>query len=283
MWGYVFVGVIAGLFLALFMLLFIFSFSPTIASLVDQVVVSFLKDVVGPVSAGFGGAVAGAYAAFYFQKKSQSDKDFQDSARTLSLARLNYVQMLNDLTSIKKESFLPYKEHAVRFVMITDLPERPVTEQALDTKLLDMLMAKKAGDTISNVLLATKKYEACFHNFKARNKVFEGYRSIVNAAHTGQGFTANFKEICKVVEPGRMLALYSNTEDIIKFVDDTIEFILKTAQDVGEVLGPQFKARGVSVIDIALPRSLELERMPEPHHTVETLAEILRRVRPELS
>ena len=219
---------------------------------------------------------------FFLQKRLQADKDFQESARTLSLARLNYVQMLNDLTSIKKNSFLPYKDHAVRFVMITDLPDRPVTEQALDTKLLDMLMAKKAGGAISDVLLATKKYEACFHNFNARNRVFEGYRDVVNAAHTGKGFTANFIEICKVVEPGRILALYNNTEDIIKFVDDTIEFILKTAVGVGEVLGPQFKARGVSVIDFTLPPPNELERMPEPHYTVEKLGEILRRVRPEL-
>lgn len=282
MWGYIVAGVVTGLFIALLMLLFVFSFSPTIASLIDPVVVSFLKDVVGPVSAGFGGAVAGAYAAFYFQQKSQKDKEFQDSARTLSLAKLHYVQMLNDLTSIKKTSFLPYSAHEARFTIITYLPDSPLTEQPLDMKLIDMLMAQKAGEAINNVLLAAKKYEACFDNFKSRNRAYDDYRAVVNAAHTGKGFKTSLIELCRVVEPGRMMALFNNTEDLISYVDETIVFIANTIEEVGGILDPQFKERGVSIINIGAPPEIEMEPIAKPFFTEETLEEFLRQVRPEL-
>lgn len=279
MWMAVGAGVGIGLFLAFQFLLFLFSFSPAVAWMLDKNIVAFLKDVVGPVSAGFGGAVAGAYAAFRFQNNAEKRKELKAAARTLSMAKLNLMQKLNDLGSIKKHSVFQHCKHPARFVLIGELPESPGVREAIDPNIIDLLIGAGAGKLVSSVLLADKRYEACFENFKLRNKALLEYRAIVNASKIGQGYNTTLADICKVVEPGRLIALHFNTEGVLEMFDETIETLSSALNAIGDALDGSFKGTGLAVMTIGKEEGEYLEKLPSARFNVETLTAFIQRHR----
>ncbi|WP_147429955.1 hypothetical protein ACN99C_06295 [Pseudomonas alloputida] len=249
--------------------------------MLDKNIVAFLKDVVGPVSAGFGGAVAGAYAAFRFQNNSERRKELKAAARTLTVAKLNLMQKLNDLGSIKKHSVFQHRKSPARFVLIGELPESPGVREAIDPNIIDLLIGAGAGKLISSVLLADKRYEACFENFKLRNKALLEYRAIVNASKIGQEYKTTLADICKVVEPGRLIALHVNTEGLLNMFDETIESLSSALYAIGDALDKSFKGTGLAIITIGQEEGEYLDKLPSSRFTVETLtAFIMRHRRP---
>lgn len=275
MWGYIVIGVVAGLFVALLLILLLFSFSPLIAQLVDPVLVAFLKDVVGPVSAGFGGAVAGAYAAYYLQRKAQLEKEDKDSARVLYMAKFLYIEKLNELLSIKQQAFVPYFDHKVRFSIIGQLPDREMSAQAVDHNLVELLVAQGAGKVVSDVFLAEKRYIACFANFKARNAMITSYREVANTVPVNENLVVNFDEICRAVDAGSIIALYEFTEALLKSVDDTINTIRDALCGIGEALDRRMKDKGLPNVEIEFPKIDLIEPAPPPFFTKESLVEFV--------
>lgn len=279
MWMAVGMGVGIGLFLAFQLLLFLISFSPAVAWILDKNIVAFLKDVVGPVSAGFGGAVAGAYAAFKFQSNAEKRKELKAAARTLYMAKLNLMQKLNDLGSIKKHSIIQHCDHPARFVLIGELPESPGVREALDSNIIDLLIGAGAGKLISTVLLADKRYEACFENFRLRNKALLEYRAIINSSKIGQGYNTTLADICKVVEPGRLIALHVNTEGVLEAFDGAIETLNTVLMAIGDALDKSFKGTGMAVMTIGQEEGDYLEKLPAARFTLESLIAFIQRHR----
>ncbi|WP_409314999.1 hypothetical protein [Pseudomonas putida] len=279
MWMAVGMGVAIGIFLAFQFLLFLFSFSPAVAWMLDKNIVAFLKDVVGPVSAGFGGAVAGAYAAFRFQNNAEKRKELRAAARTLTMAKLNLMQKINDLASIKKHSVFQYRDHPARFIMIGELPESRGVREPIDPSIIDLLMGVKAGELIGRVLLADKRYEACFENFKLRNKALFEYRAILTGSHLGQKYNATLADICSVIEPGRLIALHVNTEGVLEMFDETIESLSSALNAIGDALDKSFKGKGLAIMTVGTGDKESLEKLPSPRFNVESLTAFIQRSR----
>lgn len=80
---------------------FFFAFYPPATSLVDQVLISYSKDVVGPIFTGLGGAMLGAFAAYAFQKNSEATREFNDSLRVLRIVKFQLLHKLSELVSVK--------------------------------------------------------------------------------------------------------------------------------------------------------------------------------------
>lgn len=279
MWMAVAIGVGIGIFLAFQVLLFLFSFSPAVAWMLDKNIIAFLKDVVGPVSAGFGGAVAGAYAAFRFQNNSEKRKELKAAARTLTMAKLNLMQKINDLVSIKKHSVLQYRDHPARFIMIGELPESRGVRESIDPNIIDLLMDVKAGELISRVLLADKRYEACFENFKLRNKALFEYRAILTGSHLGQTYNATLADICSVIEPGRLIALHVNTEGVLGMFEETLETLSSALNAISDTLDKSFKGKGLAVMTIGTGDRESLEKLPSAKFNVDSLTAFIQRNR----
>lgn len=275
MWGYIVIGVVAGLFVALLLILLLLSFSPLIAQLVDPVIIAFLKDVVGPVSAGFGGAVAGAYAAYYLQRKAQLDKEGKDSARVLYMAKFRYIEKLNELLSIKQQAFVPHFDHKARFSVIGQLPDREMSTRAIDDSLIELLVAQGAGKAVSDVFLAEKRYIACFVNFKARNVMIAGYREVANTVPVNENLIVSFNDICRAVDAGVVIALYEFTEAMLKNVDDTINTIRDALRGIGEALDRRMKDKGLPNVEIEFPEIDLIKAAPPPFFTKESLVEFV--------
>lgn len=277
MWIAVGIGMAIGIFLAFQFLLFLFSFSPAVAWMLDRNVVAFLKDVIGPVSAGFGGAVAGAYAAFKFQTNSEERKELKSAARTLSVAKLNLMQKLNDLCSIKKHNIYQHRDHLARFVVIGELPESPGVREPIDPGIIDLLITARESELISTVLLADKRYEACFENFKLRNKAIREYRGVVNSSEIGMTLNTSLAEVCKIVEPARLVALHQNTEGVLEAFDDSIETLQAALKGIAEALDKRFDGTGLVIMTIGNQEGEYLEKLPPSKFTLKSLTEFIQR------
>lgn len=277
MWIAVCLGVAIGLFLALQLLLFLVSFSPAIAWMLDKNIIAFLKDVIGPVSAGFGGAVAGAYAAFRFQSNSEKRKELKTAERALHMAKLNLMQKLNDLASIKKYNVFPHRNHRARFIVIPELPESPGVRDPIGLGVIDLLIAAKQGDLINLVLLADQRYEACFQNFKARNKALLDYRAVINASEIGKTIDTSLGQICKYVEPGRLVALHVNTEVVLEAFDEAVDTLNSVLTGLSSALDKSFKGMGLTVMKIGGEEEdgKYLEKLPPSHFDVKSLKEFI--------
>lgn len=275
MWKYVILGVCAGLYLALQIFLFLLSFSPDIAALLDKNTIAFLKDVVGPASSGFGGAIAGAYAAFWFQGHNEKAKEVRDGYRVLSMTKLDCLRKIKYLMAVKKNSIDNFKDHEFRFLAILELPETPRETGVVGLEVIDFLLAVKAKKAIDVVLNSSHNYDALFENIKGRNKTYSGYRDVLNSSSLARELRVDFASIVSVVETGRIVAVYRRTEEVIKGLDTVIESLHSAVVEIGKALDSYFEARGFPIIDFDVLEEGFLKRLPPPVHNEESLKQLM--------
>lgn len=275
MWKYVVLGVCAGLYLALQFCLFLLSFSSDVAVLLDKNTISFLKDVVGPASSGFGGAIAGAYAAFWFQGHNEKNKEVRDGYRILSMTKLDYLRKIQYLVAIKKHSIDKFKGEEFRFLAILELPETPRETGVVGLEIIDLLLAVKAKNAMDAVLNAGHNYDALFENIKGRNKTYSAYKNVLNSSHLARELKVGFPSIVSVVEPGRIVAVYRRTEEAISGLDTVIGSLYLAVVEIGKALDGYFEARGFPVIDFDVLEEGFLERLPPPVHSEESLKQLM--------
>ncbi|MND55355.1 hypothetical protein D3C81_819070 [compost metagenome] len=274
MWN-VFIGVFSGLYLALQFSLVFLSFSPDAAAWLDKNTISLLKDVVGPASTGFGGAIAGAYAAFYFQGYKEKSKEVRDGYRILSMTKLEFLRRIQYLLAIKKNSIDKFKDHEFRFLAVLELPETAKETGVVGLEILDYLLAVKAKTAVHAVLNASHNYEVLFDSMKGRNRTYSGYRDTLNSSSLGRNFKVDFPRVVSVVEPGRILAVYRRTEQALKGIDDVIGSIYAAVLEVENALDGYFEAKGFPVIDFDILEEGFLKRLPPPFHTEESLKQLI--------
>jgi hypothetical protein len=261
-------------------LLLLLAYSPAVSSIFGQALASVLKDVVGPVSAGFVGAIAGACAAFYFQSNAERKREQKESARVLYMAKLSFTQKLNDLSAIKNQAFIPNLESKIRFADIGELPERVATPESIDLKLIDLLVAVDADSVIRQVMLAQKFYVSCFDNFQIRNRSLREYRDVINSSPLGKGVNLQFHEVCKVVEPGRIIALYCITEELLSIVDYAMEVLFNALHEIGQALDHKIHIEGGSKKAVVLPQNpAVLTKVSKPKFTRDSLSLYIERAK----
>lgn len=283
MWKYLGVGAALGMFVALQLLLLLFSFSPQISNLIDLVVVSYLKDVLGPVSAGFGGAIAGAYAAYKFQSKSEERKEYKESARVFLLTKLQLNQKFDDLFSIKRHEFHPFRDHKLRMMVIGMLPESPGVRGDIYLRIYDLLSQAGAGKVISDLMLAEKRYAACFYNFMERNKALEEFREKLTSIELGDGLQFSLTDVFKAVELGRVVALHRNTEIMLEVFEEALETVLSALLGLQSALDEKYFPKGSFGIKIEIPSSEYLERLPPPQLSDDELVNMWKHFKSEKS
>jgi hypothetical protein len=179
-------GILIGVFSMFFLFAGLVSYSQDLAMLTTAPVVALLKDVMGPVAAGFGGALAGAYGAYFLQKNSETDKQLREDASAVYKAQMQFMQKINDLISIKKNNIFPYKDSKLRFLEIPALPEIAGVPDRVSDRLIDVLIAKKNSDIVNDIFLADARYYACFANFSNRSQMLFRYRELLENSKYGK-------------------------------------------------------------------------------------------------
>ncbi|SNT47213.1 MULTISPECIES: hypothetical protein [unclassified Pseudomonas] len=238
-------GVLLGGLSTFYLALLLVAIEPNLGILINSNVVSLLKDVVGPVAAGFGGAIAGAYAAYTLQESKEKARSDRESAGAVSRARLVLVRCLSELTSLKKYHFYPHRDESLRFVMINLLPEAPVVEASVSDKFIDVLADIGAGPALDSVMLSIARYKACFENFSRRNQSLQEFRQAMQEGNFHIREEVSVENMVEAYGAPRLMAMYRNTEEIIVVLDEAIATLNAAIELTTNVVSDGFKGSGL--------------------------------------
>ncbi|CAG8866720.1 hypothetical protein [Pseudomonas fluorescens] len=265
-------GVLIGTLIMFYALLGVVAYSQEISGLFDPLMISVLKDVVGPVSAGFGGAIAGAYGAYFLQQKNESEKESRVDASALHKSIILFGEMLNELLTTKKYCIFPYKDNEIRFLEIPKISPSPGVQEQLDTRLIDIFIAMNLAEQLTVIKLAASRYKACFENFSNRNQMLDEYRALLNASGFQKDIGVSLDDIASVVYPGRLIAMCSMTEQTLEVLDESIQS-LKSATDIlADAFESKFKGSGTRGVRMDFSESdLYMAPVPKPYFDVERL------------
>ncbi|MFY0730585.1 hypothetical protein [Pseudomonas sp. NFX15] len=272
------IGVLIGSLIVFYILLGVAAYSQEISLLINPLVVAVLKDVLGPVSAGFGGAIAGAYGAYFLQRKSESDKESRIDASTLHRAIILFGDKLNDLLSIKKYNIHPYQNSEIRFLEIPKISPRPSVQDQLDTRIIDILIAMNLSAHLDIVKIAGFRYSACFENFSNRNQMLDEYRELLHTSEFRKETGVSLDDIASVVNPGRLIAICAMTEQTLEVLDEALQSLKEATDLLADAFEAKFKGSGTRGVRMVFSDAdIYLAPVPKPYFDTERLKAYFRR------
>lgn len=265
-------GALIGSLIMFYVLLGLVAYSQEISGLFNPLMISVLKDVVGPVSAGFGGAIAGAYGAYFLQQKNESEKESRVDASALHKSIILFGEMLNELLTIKKYCVYPYRDNEVRFLEIPKISPSPGVQEHLDTRIIDIFIMMNLAEQLTVIKLAAARYKACFENFSNRNQMLDEYRALLNASGFQKDIGVSLDDIASVVYPGRLIAMCSMTEQTLEVLDESIQSLKSATDALADAFESKFKGSGTRGVRMDFSESgLYMAPVPKPYFDVERL------------
>ena len=270
-------GGVIGAFLVFFLFLVLLAFFPDVSELISPVMVSLLKDVGGPVAAGFGGAIAGAACSYIFQQRSEKEKEKRSDISVIHKTAIHLLMQINELYSIKKYNIYPSLEDKSRFLDISKIPVSPNVTDRIDSRVIDVALSVKDAKTIDTIYLAEARYRACFENFGNRNVGLDEYRATVKNSGLARQSVYGIRELYKVVGEGQLVALHVMTEQMIEILDETLQTLADALELVNGLVDQKYKGSGVVSLKMDMKKNEEyLKKSPPPHFDVESLKAYLR-------
>ncbi|QEN47122.1 hypothetical protein [Pseudomonas protegens] len=267
-----FIGLLLGVFLTFFLFLSLFAFSPDLSNMISPVVVAVLKDVGGPIAAGFGGAIAGAVCSYIFQKRNEKEKEVKAEISAIHKTSVRLLVQLNDLFSVKKHNIYPSLKHRARFLDISKIPSCPSVTDQVDPRIIDIAVSLKDAKTIDVIYLAEARYRACFENFNNRNLGLDEYRATLKGAGLGRGDSHTLKELYDAVGQGQLIALHVMTETMIEVLDESIQTLREAIDLVANMMDKKFKGTGIPSLKMSLKENEQyLAKTSSPYFDVEKL------------
>ncbi|WP_095124381.1 hypothetical protein [Pseudomonas sp. Irchel s3a12] len=272
------IGSILGGFAVFFIFLCVFAFSPEFSQLISPLVIAVLKDVGGPVAAGFGGAMAGAGCSYFLQQRTEKANEVKLDFSVVHRSVIHLTAQLNDLFSIKKYNIYPVRDSKIRFLEISKIAISPSVTERVDPRIIDIALSVGDTVTIDTIYLAEARYRACFENFSNRNLVLDEYRATLKAAGVGKSGQHTLCEAFSVVGEGQLIALHNVTEQMIEVLDETLQSLIESLARVSGILDKKYKGTGNLSLKMNTSSGAEyLEKMPSPFFSIESLRECLNR------
>ncbi|MFT4455263.1 hypothetical protein [Pseudomonas sp. RTCS2] len=238
------IGLLLGGLSVFYVFLAVAAFSQEFALLINASVVAVLKDVVGPVSAGFGGAIAGAYSAYYLQRKNEEHKERRVDHLVVHGAAVQLSEMLKDLLALKKFNICPFMNSNLRFLGIPKSPISTTIVGVVEPKVIDVLLSRGSGAALSAVLMAASSYRVCCQNLSSRNKELDDYNALMQKAGLSLRTDLTICDILPAVGAGRLLGLYDLCEDALVRLDEAIANLQGAIESLSEVVESQFRKEG---------------------------------------
>ena len=272
-------GVLIGAFMIFFLFLAVLAFAPDIAQMINPSVVDILKNVGGPVAAGFGGAIAGAICSYVFQKKNEKERETKADISTIHKTSVHLLMQLNELYSIKKHNIFPSLEHKARFLDISKIPSNPSVTDRVDPRIIDIALSVKEVGVIDTIYLAEARYRACFENFTNRNSSLDEYRASVKAAGVCREGGHSLHDLYEIVGEGQLIALYVMTEQMIEVLDEALQTFSEALELVNQIVDKKYKGFGVLNLKMDLKSDeVYLTKTAPPFFDIEGLRAYLRKV-----
>ncbi|MEH6415538.1 hypothetical protein [Pseudomonas sp. CGJS7] len=265
-------GVIFGLAASIFSILLALAFYPSAEPMLPSRTYDFFKDILGPVAAGFGGAIAGAImgaiANARVQEKFENNKTAIIQITNYNLGITILVSMYRELATLKKDLVLPVKDSPLRFLLMPITHELNVSTDRATTSLNTLLFTHGLSDLQSKLMITEQRYIATMKSLIERNRIVPEYREKFDAAVSKkQGRQkAGFKEIVEIHGHTALLRLYNFSEATISSLDQSLISLHNVIMRLDSELAPLVKYKEHKILGYTNSKEY-LEPTPPPKYS----------------
>ncbi|MBD9630735.1 hypothetical protein [Pseudomonas sp. PDM19] len=248
---YITIGTIIGIVSSVFAYLVVISFWDDSKEFSPTGFNSFVKDILGPIASGFGGAIAGALASFKVQQDASFRKELQLEVRDYNRALHGLAGKLNMLGSYKRAIVVPHENNPLRFCTMPGLAlgESDYGSSA-DILLTPILLSLEEADLLSSVSESEAFFASVVDSVRARNNLLEKHRDKMEQHEKGRRREISLGDLASIQGTGSLVRLYSFSEDFIKLLDETIERLGSTIDKLEAQCIPKLKNRGIKIMSL---------------------------------
>lgn len=262
----VLLGVSIGFISAVFILLFAFAFMPSTEPALPPGMFLFLKDILGPVGAGFGGAIAGAYAAYSFQSEKESKKEKERKALDYSVALNILNSKRNDLASIKEKLIFPHRNKPFRFLSILTTNKGKAVDGDALILLAPLLISAGLYKLLLSLSQAEERYKVALWNLDGFIDLKHSLEMQRREHSLSKREKYNLAELKTIYGVSRIVALYNSTEEFIRGLDVAIQGLIDVIGSLQGDLASQLRKEqpGVELLVLEIDDSEVLKATPAP-------------------
>ncbi len=245
-------GFIIGLVFSVFVFFALLAFVTDQSSIFLSGAYNFFKDIVGPIAAGFGGAIAGAFATYRLQSLVEERK-----SKVSDVSNYNRgVEILSaknrDLWVYKKQVVEKFQDEELRFLKMPDFPEMPINSLMASDCLNELLIRFGMASSISALMTAERKYVATISNLWQRNKMVAKYRTELDEFFRMRRtrYTPSLGDLVRVHSHTRLLRLYEYTEMAIDDLDRSLVAFYEILISLQKNMAKHIAYQGLNVLDV---------------------------------
>lgn len=245
------IGITVGIVISIFMYLTAISFWDDSREFSPAGFNSFVKDILGPIASGFGGAIAGALVSFKVQQDANHRKELQLEVRDYNRALHALAGKLNLLGSYKRAIVVPHEKNPLRFCTMPGLALGDSDYgSSSDLLLTPILLNLEEADLLSCVSEAEAYYVSVVDSVRARNSLLEKHREKMEQHEKGRRREVSLGDLADIQGIGSLARLYVFSEEFVKLLDETIDRLEGAIDKLDAKCIPKLKDRGIKVMSI---------------------------------
>ena len=227
---------------------------------------SILKDLITPLAASFGGAIAGALSAFKLQNDKEETKRKEDEICALNNSLLALESQLNNLSEIKKQTILDVAEKPLRFMEIRPLASIEHVDERIDLRMVSGLARLKEVELIQESRLAERRYINVINTLKLRDSIIVQLHNLTANAGINTFDSSSLAQIYKIVGPNNLAIAYEMTEEYIKLLDDALLSLKNAMIKISSIFDVHYNDTGYGKLKIDFPKETDkvLGKTPAP-------------------
>ncbi|GLO54787.1 hypothetical protein PPUJ20066_08230 [Pseudomonas putida] len=260
-----FIGMSVGLVCAVFLAMVLLSVFPAAEPMLPFRLYDFLKDIGGPVAAGFGGAITGAVVTYLIQSQVEKSKEKVGDVSGYNKGVAILISKYREVASIKKDAVTPYQNGHLRFLTIPSIPEMPLQTERSTDFLNELMIKSSMGELLSSLMVAEQKYIAVMMSISERNRTFLMFRDEFDAVMSKRKGRqrVGLKELVDIHGYTKLLRLYELSEMVVTSIDDTLSSLDVVLNELQNNLAPRFNHEGLRLLGYLNDgRALELTSAP---------------------
>ena len=207
-----------------------------------------LKDIVGPVAAGFGGAVSGALVSYKYQQDTERKASAKAKVRNYNKAVAILASKLNDVGSLKRIFVLPFQNDAVRFIRMPVVSGRYTTPGSAVELLEEILIEHGLHKLYTDIGIVEALYFSVHDSVGSRDRIIEKHRDRADEVSHRYGRRLTLRDVAEIHGVPSLVRLYVYTEDIISLIDECIASISSVMKRLNEECASRVKDAGGKLV-----------------------------------
>jgi hypothetical protein len=218
---------------------------------------SILKDLITPLAASFGGAIAGALTAFKLQNDKESVKREEDEVAALNNSLLALESQLNDLGAIKRQTILNVAQKPIRFLEIRPVTNTEHVTERIDLRMVPGLARLKEAELIQECRLAESRYINVINTLKMRDSIILHIHNSMATAGINTFDSTSLTKTYEILGPNDLAIAYEVTEEYIRILDEALVSVKNAMLKISSIFEKHYKEKGYGSLKIEFPPETE--------------------------